>query len=116
MKKTLMNKNTVIMTIEYNPKYNAIDKIYEINNILHAPLSVLNENYSEEDLKMDTSKKYITIVNLSLVDEENVEVIRDFVANLGKELLATFDLLWTHGDETRLEKIAELKLEKTLKK
>ena len=77
---------------------------------------VLNENYSEEDLKMDTSKKYITIVNLSLVDEENVEVIRDFVAKLGKELLATFYLLWTHGDETRLEKIAELKLEKNLKK
>ena len=77
---------------------------------------VLNENYSEEDLKMDTSKKYITIVNLSLVDEENVEVIRDFVAKLGKELLATFYLLWTHGDETRLEKIAELKSEKTLKK
>ena len=77
---------------------------------------VLNENYSEEDLKMDTSKKYITIVNLSLVDEENVEVIRDFVAKLGKELLATFYLLWTHGDETRLEKIAELKLDKNLKK
>ena len=77
---------------------------------------VLNENYSEEDLKMDTSKKYITIVNLSLVDEENVEVIRDFVAKLGKELLATFYLLWTHGDETRLEKIAELKSEKILKK
>ena len=77
---------------------------------------VLNENYFEEDLKMDTSKKYITIVNLSLVDEENVEVIRDFVAKLGKELLATFYLLWTHGDETRLEKIAELKSEKTLKK
>ena len=77
---------------------------------------VLNENYSEEDLKMDTSKKYITIVNLSLVDEENVEVIIDFVAKLGKELLATFYLLWTHGDETRLEKIAELKSEKTLKK
>ena len=77
---------------------------------------VLNENYSEEDLKMDTSKKYITIVNLSLVDEENVEVIRDFVAKLGKELLATFYLLWTHGDENRLEKIAELKSEKTLKK
>ena len=36
MKKTLMNKNTVIMTIEYNPKYNTID------NILYAPLSVLN--------------------------------------------------------------------------
>ena len=71
---------------------------------------VLNENYSEEDLKMDTSKKYITIVNLSLVDEENVEVIRDFVAKLGKELLATFYLLWTHGDDARLEKLAELKL------
>ena len=72
---------------------------------------VLKENYTEEDLQMDTSKKYITIVNLSLVDEENIEVIRDFVSKLGKELLATFDLLWTHGDEARLEKIAELKEE-----
>ena len=77
---------------------------------------VLNENYSEEDLKMDISKKYITIVNLSLVNEENVEVIRDFVARLGKELLATFDLLWTRGNETRLEKIAELKLNSQNKK
>ncbi len=77
---------------------------------------VLKENYTEEDLQMDTSKKYITIVNLSLVDEENIEVIRDFVSKLGKELLATFDLLWTHGDEARLEKIAELKLKGQNKK
>ena len=77
---------------------------------------VLKENYTEEDLQMDTSKKYITIVNLSLVDEENIEVIRDFVSKLGKELLATFELLWTHGDEARLEKIAELKLKGQNKK
>lgn len=77
---------------------------------------VLKENYTEEDLKMDTSKKYITIVNLSLADEENIEVVRDFVAKLGRELLATFDLLWTHGNEARLEKLQELKLEKSLKK
>ena len=77
---------------------------------------VLNGNYTDYDLQMDTSKKYITIVNLSLVDEENIEVIRDFVSKLGKELLATFDLLWTHGDEARLEKIAELKLKGQNKK
>lgn len=42
MKCILMNKNTNIMVMEYNNKYNTIDKIYELNNIEYAPLSVIN--------------------------------------------------------------------------
>lgn len=42
MKCILMNKNTQIALLEYNTKYNAIEKVYEIYNIDHAPLSVYN--------------------------------------------------------------------------
>ena len=77
---------------------------------------VLTGNYTEDDLQMSPSKKYATIVNLSLVDEENIETIRTFISKLDNELLATFDLLWTNGNEERLEKIQELKLEKLLNK
>lgn len=42
MKCILMNKNTQIALLEYNKKYNAIEKVYEIYNIEYAPLSVHN--------------------------------------------------------------------------
>ncbi len=42
MKCILMNKNTQVALLEYNTKYNAIEKVYEIYNINYAPLSVYN--------------------------------------------------------------------------
>lgn len=39
-----MNKNTPILLLEYNTKYNTIEKIYDIYNIEYAPLSVYNAN------------------------------------------------------------------------
>ena len=44
------------------------------------------------------------------VDENNLVTIRQFIKLLGMEILAIFDTLWIHGDESRLEKIAEIKL------
>ena len=42
MKSLLMNKNRPIVLIEYNTKYNSIEKVYEIYDIKYAPLSVYN--------------------------------------------------------------------------
>ena len=42
MKCFLMNKNTIVMTINFNSSYNTIDDILEINNINYAPLSIYN--------------------------------------------------------------------------
>ena len=75
---------------------------------------VINGNYNEEDLEMSISEKYNTAVGLSSVSIEHIEVVRDFVKRLGPEICATFDTLWTHGDNERLEKIMELEInEKT---
>ena len=72
---------------------------------------VLTNNYSEEEIKyLNTSERYATALHLSQVDEENLEVVRDFTKKLGEECRAVFDNLWTNGDESRLEKIAELQL------
>ncbi len=71
---------------------------------------VLNGNYTEEDLEMNTAQKFATAVGLSSVDDSNLLTIRNFVMKLGPEIGATFDSLWSHGDESRLEKIAELKM------
>ena len=75
---------------------------------------VINGNYNEEDLEMSISEKYNTAVGLSSVSVEHIEVVRDFVKRLGPEICVTFDTLWTHGDNERLEKIMELEVnEKT---
>ena len=72
---------------------------------------VINGNYNEREIALlNTSGRYATTMGLSQVDEENVEVVRDFINKLGAEFKAIFDALWTNGDEHRLEKIAELKL------
>jgi len=76
---------------------------------------VLSENYTEEDLKMDTGEKYNTAVGLSSVSIEYFEKVREFVKKLGPEICATFETLWAHGLEERLEKIQEIKLSERTK-
>ena len=49
-------------------------------------------------------------MGLSQVDDTNLEKVRSFVARLGAEFVAIFDALWTHGDESKLERLAEAKL------
>jgi len=43
-----------------------------------------------------------------MCEEKDILVVRNFVSKLGKEILATFDNLWCHGDSRRLEKLTQL--------
>ena len=54
---------------------------------------------------------FSTAVGLSSCEDKDVEVVRKFIDKLGPEIVATFDVLWSHGDEDRLEKIAKLKMD-----
>ena len=75
---------------------------------------VINGNYSDRDIQaLNTAERYATTMGLSQVDEANLETVRSFVKGLGVEFVAIFDALWTHGDESKLERIAESKLTET---
>ena len=72
---------------------------------------VINENYNDKDIQaLNTAERYATTMGLSQVDDDNLEKVRGFVTGLGAEFGAIFDALWTHGDENRLERLAEAKL------
>ena len=72
---------------------------------------VINNNYTEKDVKaLNTAEKYATTMGLTQVGDENLEKVRGFAKDLGPEFGAIFDSLWTHGDENRLERMAEAKL------
>ena len=71
---------------------------------------VINHNYSSRDLEMDVSQKFATAVGLSSVDDEHFEVVRDFMKQVGAEPRAAFESMWIHGDERRLEKLAEAQM------
>lgn len=58
---------------------------------------------------MNIAEKFATAVGLSSVDNDGLETVRNFVMRLGPEICATFDNLWVHGNDERLEKIAELR-------
>ena len=51
MKCTLMNKNTCILTAEYEPSLGVFTNIYEINNIDFAPIILKNAYNQKEDIK-----------------------------------------------------------------
>lgn len=70
---------------------------------------VIEGNYSGRDFQMNTAEKYATTLGLSFVDDENLGQVREFVTELGPEFGAVFDSLWAHGDETRMETIAEIR-------
>ena len=76
---------------------------------------VLNGNYTDADLEMNTGEKYNTAVGLSRVGMVDFEKVREFVKRLGPEICATFETLWAHGIEERLEKIHEIKLSERTK-
>lgn len=77
---------------------------------------VLNHNYNDADLKMNTAQKFATAVGLLGVDEEHIGEVRDFMKKLGAEPRAAFESMWTHGDKKRLELLAELQLADNEKK
>lgn len=52
-------------------------------------------------------------MGLSQVDEADLEIVRNFTSKLGSEFKAIFDALWTHGDESRIEIIAESNIKNT---
>ena len=70
---------------------------------------VINHNYDETITdELNLAEKYNLAVGLSRVTNEDLEIVRKFVYNLGKEIGATFDTLWAHGNEERLEHLLEL--------
>ena len=72
---------------------------------------VINGNYTDRDIQnLNTAERYATTMGLSQVEEEHLDKVRGFVTGLGAEFGAIFDALWIHGDESRLERIAEAKL------
>lgn len=72
---------------------------------------VINGNYTDRDIQtLNTAERYVTAMGLTLVDDDNLEKVRGFVTRLGAEFVAIFDALWTHGDESKLERLAEAKL------
>ena len=74
---------------------------------------VINENYKDIDIEeLNIAEKHATIMCLLQVEKDNIEKVREFVKKLGSEYEAVFDKMWTHGDENRLEIIAEQKPKK----
>ena len=52
MKCTLMNKNTCILTAEYESSLGVFTNIYEINNINFVPIILKNAYNQKEDIKV----------------------------------------------------------------
>ena len=70
---------------------------------------VTSGKYLKRNLGVNLAQKFSIAANLSNVDEERLEIVRNFIMELGPEALAVFDNLWIHKDQERLEYIEKLK-------
>lgn len=69
---------------------------------------VINNNYTDLDIQeLSEDEKYATTMCLSKVDEDNLDIVRAFVANLGVEFEELFEALWAQDDQNRLKKLNE---------
>ena len=72
---------------------------------------VINDNCSDREINaLNVSEKYATTMNLTQVDEKNLEKVRNFTKRLGEEFCSLFESMWIHNDDARLELIAEARL------
>ncbi len=66
---------------------------------------VLSGKCTSDNIPFNPSIRWYTTLCLSTVDDDNVDVVREFVSGLGKEFLAVFDYEWSKGNEQRIMKI-----------
>ena len=71
---------------------------------------VLSGNYSEDDLNLNSSEKYSTIIGLLGVSKEDYCIVREFISSFGLEFVAIFNSLWSKDDPEKLEIIYEYSL------
>lgn len=67
---------------------------------------VIDGNYSSKDYSVSTDKQLATVLSLSVVDENHVMEVREFIKKMGLEMLTIFDDIWAKGNKDR-EKILE---------
>lgn len=70
---------------------------------------VIKGNYTSNDYEGDIDKKYATALSLSKVDDDNIEVVREFVKKMGLEILTLFDEFWSNGNPDRIKKLEEIR-------
>ncbi len=66
---------------------------------------VLSGKCTSDNVPFDPSIRWYITLCLSTVDDDNVDVVREFVRGLGKEFLALFDYEWSKDNEQRIMKI-----------
>ena len=69
---------------------------------------VINRNYSDDVFEMNHEEKALLIPYLALVNEDDIEVVRNFVIRLDSTLLNIFDYLWCKENLERKKIIEDL--------
>ena len=79
MKCTLMNKNTCILTAEYEPSLGVLTNIYEINNINFAPIILKNAYNQKEDIKVILSNWFRRIKEICTLLFSRINKLKNII-------------------------------------
>ncbi len=102
--------------------YNLTNTLNTVNLPVFDVDDVTNEDVIDEFERklsaVDSSNVADSSINMNLKNpyDFDLEIVRDFVNNLGQEFVFVFDSMWCSGNEERLEIIAEMKMNQKVKK
>ncbi|MGM9877132.1 MAG: hypothetical protein ACI33S_00645 [Bacilli bacterium] len=69
---------------------------------------IVDRNYKDDIFDMNDEMKALLIPYLALVDENHVEIVRNFIIRLDSSLIYIFDYLWSYNNQDREKIIDEL--------
>lgn len=70
---------------------------------------ILNKNYDYNDIPVQFDAKYALALSLRRASIEEIQQVREFISHeLGKEILAMFDLVWVGDDNEKAIHLASL--------
>lgn len=77
---------------------------------------VLSGKADPSQVPFDASIRWFTSLCLTTVDDDNVDVVRNFVSGLGEEFLALFDYEWSKDDNERVMRLYKKNKSKAVKR
>jgi len=69
---------------------------------------VINKEYTKDCFNISDANKFLVAMRLSSATEEQYEVVREFMKQLGPKACTAFELMWSHGDEQLFEHVLEI--------
>ncbi len=86
-----------------------LDTLITVSDVVNKTKAALDFELDCSESKVDTGNKYAVVVSLSQCTSSELDVVREFVAKIAKELVVVFDAMWTQLNPDEADALLAMK-------